>query len=483
MSQNYILTENYFDDNNNQYFLIENNLIVDLVGKTYPRIIAKYYCSNNIELLLKLNSNNYIGQNGKEYQVNGNFMQNVANSSDKIQILHSNYGIIKSLQVTKNDDKYLIEEMNSTYEYIGEYLVDTITKEEYQVTEKNSENIPIKVDVLIVFQDNSLYPYESREIHETIQYVQKNYHRLNDSIEMSLITDNDEVDYLTLSQDKWLDGSKATKNLYKQYSYYQLINIKDILSQQNQTKGNVKSYNLIISPIDIYTKQDEAQVASRTAYTKNKSSNSNYYYITATKLPKTKVFTTPTSYYLKNQNGYIQNIEDQNYKLDYYVLDSTEKIANFYVLDIDYPIDMDTEKMPQLELTYYESNGKYICLNELPEDDIRQILLSSSGTLAIPLKDNTVIQVDYEIKVEDYTNISNVFNDVYSVEEQIPEKTLKTVQNRTIYNSCNIRASQIETTNTATNIIFASDAKPTEDIKINILLLKNRQLFYSIGEE
>jgi hypothetical protein len=48
---------------------------------------------------------------------------------------------------------------------------------------------------------------------------------------MSLITDNDEVDYLTLSQDKWLDGSKATKNLYKQYSYYQLINIKDILSQ------------------------------------------------------------------------------------------------------------------------------------------------------------------------------------------------------------------------------------------------------------
>jgi hypothetical protein len=45
MSQNnnYILTENYFDNYNNQYFLISDNTLSDLYGNIYEKMIVEYY--------------------------------------------------------------------------------------------------------------------------------------------------------------------------------------------------------------------------------------------------------------------------------------------------------------------------------------------------------------------------------------------------------------------------------------------------------
>ena len=487
MSQNnnYILTENYFDNYNNQYFLISDNTLSDLYGNIYEKMIVEYYVGtdDNQQVAIYNPADHYYHMNSYRYEVKNNNLKNI-NSDEHFPIIDFKYGTVKFLKVTPSEDEvnqtYLIETLPSIYGFNGTYLIDD-SGNEYLVTHKNNE-IPSQIGILITFRENTdLFPQTDKQVHESVQYVQKNYARLDNSIEMSLISDNNNVDYLTLYQNKWIDSSNTNEIKYKNYSYYQVIDITNILKEGIQIKGNIKNYHLIISPIDIYSKQVNNQERSRTVY--SKSNNQNYYYFTASKLPKTKTFATPESYYLKTNNGYVQNVDSQNYKLDYYVLNIEGQFSKLYDLNIQYPQDMNIN-MPNIPLTYYQNEeGQYVCLNELPDDDIRKYLNDLSGTIDIELNSGTT-PVNYEL-IEQNPNDNNIstFNNVYSQTREAVPNTSQLIYNRTIYNSCNIRASQIDTDQNKIKIIFASDAKPTEDIRINILLLKDRELLYSITKQ
>jgi restriction endonuclease S subunit len=72
--------------------------------------------------------------------------------------------------------------------------------------------------------------------------------------------------------------------------------------------------------------------------------------------------------------------------------------------------------MPNIPLTYYQNEeGQYVCLNELPDDDIRKYLSDLSGTVDIKLNSGSTTQVNYEL-IEQNPNDNNIstFNNVYS---------------------------------------------------------------------
>ena len=223
MSNNYIFSTIYIDDNNNKYTLIEENKVVDNFNNVYEKKIINYTFKNkhNQTITLTLSQQGTLEteqETGYEYSITED-------------------GRIKRITTDGNN---VVDYFN-----IDSQVEGIVTP---------TSNISLTV------YNSPLEPYTDQEIHEAIHYTRINGKKLNYTVDMSLVTDSPSVDYITLIPANWLRRGTEQNKTY--YNYIQIIQKdKELIYNEQEERGNISNLHAIVTPIDSYSINNSNTVA------------------------------------------------------------------------------------------------------------------------------------------------------------------------------------------------------------------------------